>query len=138
MQTPPPDPSRSAAQRSAPFSMHSRCAGCSRIQSVLRHIRASRTTADCGVECTASTIAPACGGGSRTRIFPARRGVLLLEKAEVLNFTGQGISALRQTRDVGSAFLTLLLVQTWLTVFTSVMTIISIAFFSYGALLGML
>jgi hypothetical protein len=61
-----------------------------------------------------------------------RRGVLLLERSEVLNCGSQAQSALRQTRDVGSAFWTLLLTQTWLTVFTCVMTIVSIAFFSYG------
>ena len=58
--------------------------------------------------------------------------MLLLERSEVLNFGSQAQSALRQTRDVGSAFWTLLLTQTWLTVFTCVMTIVSIAFFSYG------
>lgn len=60
------------------------------------------------------------------------RGVLLLERSEVLNFSAQALSAVRHTRDVGSAFFTLLLMQTWLTAFTCVMTIISIAFFSYG------
>lgn len=60
------------------------------------------------------------------------RGVLLLERSEVLNFGAQALSAVRQTRDVGAAFFTLLLMQTWLTAFTCVMTIISIAFFSYG------
>ena len=62
-----------------------------------------------------------------------RRGVLLLERSEFLSFGAQAQSALRQTRDVGAAFWTLLVTQTWLTVFTCVMTIISIAFFSYGA-----
>jgi hypothetical protein len=75
------------------------------------------------------TFASACGPlAYRAR----RRGVLLLERSEVLNFGSQAQSALRQTRDVGSAFWTLLLTQTWLTVFTCVMTIVSIAFFSYG------
>lgn len=60
------------------------------------------------------------------------RGVLLLERSEVLSFGSQALSAVRQTRDVGSAFWTLLLTQTWLTVFTCIMTIVSIAFFSYG------
>jgi hypothetical protein len=59
--------------------------------------------------------------------------VLLLERSEFLSFGAQAQSALRQTRDVGAAFWTLLVTQTWLTVFTCVMTIISIAFFSYGA-----
>lgn len=54
----------------------------------------------------------------------------------MLDPAGQAISALRQMRDVGSAFLTLLLVQTWLTIFTAIMTIISIAFFSYGKLIA--
>lgn len=75
------------------------------------------------------TFASACGSPAH-RAW--RRGVLLLERSEVLNFGSQAQSALRQTRDVGSAFWTLLLTQTWLTVFTCVMTIVSIAFFSYG------
>ncbi len=58
--------------------------------------------------------------------------MLLLEKAEVLSFGAQAASALGQVRDVGSAFFTLLLIQTWTSVFTAIMTIISIAFFSYG------
>ena len=38
----------------------------------------------------------------------------------------------RQFRDVGSAFWTFILVQTWLTLFTIFMSICSISFFVYG------
>lgn len=57
------------------------------------------------------------------------QAVLRLERSRV-----QVTSMLLQFRDVGSSFCTFVLVQTWLTVFTILVSICSISFFTYGGL----
>ncbi|KAK9846324.1 hypothetical protein WJX81_001504 [Elliptochloris bilobata] len=59
------------------------------------------------------------------------RGVQLLDRGRLLDGQYIGLSAFRSLRDISGSLYTFLLIQGWLSVWSSLITIVSVAFFAY-------